>query len=314
MTHEIKVGLAILIAALLFFIGIRVLQGLPVLRGTYELHSIFDDAGGLVPGNPVLANGVKVGSVKNVALDPPSLKVHVVMRLDRNVAIPEGSMAEISGLAALGGTSLNIHLSDPSRAPLQDGSFVEGRTSGSFADFTGRIPDLVDRVESVLSGLDATLHDVRSLVGHSRGDIDATLTAFRSAADDARAVMQAERVRIASLMQTAERALLGVETVAADAHAFAVGNQDTLRIAIQRAGNLLGRMDRAAGELEEMLSRIDVLATRVERGEGDLGRLLQDEGLYARADSAVSQINRILIDFEREPGRYLRHLRAFSVF
>jgi phospholipid/cholesterol/gamma-HCH transport system substrate-binding protein len=314
MTREVKVGLTIIVAVVIFFTGIRLFQGLPLLRGTYEMHTTFENAGGLVSGNPVLAHGVKVGTVKRVFLDPETRMVQVTFQVDSQVTVPEGSTAEISGFAAFGGTSLNLTLGGPGASALPAGSAIPGRSTGLLGDITGRVPGMMARIESVLEGLDATITDVRGVVGNSRDDVKTTLVAFRQSAEQVQALMIEERDRLARLMAGAERALAGVETVTADAHLFAVSNQDTIRVAIQRANQMLSRMDLAAGDLQTTLGRIDSLTARVERGEGDLGRMMRDGGVVARADSAVLQITRILADFEREPGRYLRHLKAFSVF
>src|SRR5690606_34132267 len=53
MRNELKVGLAILAAALLFYVGLRLFQDMPIFRGTFDLYTVLDDAGGLLPGNPV---------------------------------------------------------------------------------------------------------------------------------------------------------------------------------------------------------------------------------------------------------------------
>ncbi|HEX7072364.1 MAG TPA: MlaD family protein, partial [Rhodothermales bacterium] len=76
-SREIKVGAALIVAAILFFIGIRFFEDVPVFRGTYELYTEFDNAQGLTPGNAVRVQGVAVGAVESVEIDEQTRRVRV---------------------------------------------------------------------------------------------------------------------------------------------------------------------------------------------------------------------------------------------
>ncbi|MCH8962577.1 MAG: hypothetical protein IH820_15000 [Bacteroidetes bacterium] len=47
-SNELKVGIALVLTTLIFYIGFRYLQDLPFFKGTTEFFTTFDDAGGLV--------------------------------------------------------------------------------------------------------------------------------------------------------------------------------------------------------------------------------------------------------------------------
>ena len=67
-TREFQVGLAIVLAAVIFFFGVRYFADQPLFGGSYTLYTQFADASGLAPGNSVFVNGVKVGTVDDVEL------------------------------------------------------------------------------------------------------------------------------------------------------------------------------------------------------------------------------------------------------
>jgi phospholipid/cholesterol/gamma-HCH transport system substrate-binding protein len=52
----------------------------------------------------------------------------------------------------------------------------------------------------------------------------------------------------------------------------------------------------------------------MESGEGTLGLLAQDPSLYHNLDSTMASLNRLLISFERNPGRFLRELTLVDIF
>jgi phospholipid/cholesterol/gamma-HCH transport system substrate-binding protein len=313
-TREIKVGVALVVATIIFFMGVRLFQGLPTFAGTYEIEVVFDDAGGLIGGNPVFASGVRIGTVRRVDLDRATHRVLVQAQIDRDVPIPEGTVAAVSGMGPLGGQRLDLTLGPPGSPALPPGSRIPGREDRLFEGTVERIPHIMDRLEVILMDAEATMGAVRGMVTDSQGDLRTTLASFRSSARQLEQVIRSEQERARTVLAGAERATAGVEGVTADVRRFTTTHMDTLAIAVERANRLMARLDASTAALDGSLVRADSILARVERGEGTLGKLVQDERLFERADSALTQINDILEELQSDPGRYLRHLRLFSLY
>lgn len=65
------------------------------------LNAPFDRADGLVVGSDVRINGVKVGEVVEMDLEPQTYRAIVTFRLAPGVALPSDSVAEISGVGLI---------------------------------------------------------------------------------------------------------------------------------------------------------------------------------------------------------------------
>ena len=89
-SNEIKVGIAIVLTALILFFGIRFLAGLPAFDSGYELIAIFDDTEGLASGNPVAVSGVQVGSVQSVELLPSARAAEVKLAIAEDKKLLQG--------------------------------------------------------------------------------------------------------------------------------------------------------------------------------------------------------------------------------
>ena len=76
----------------------------------------------------------------------------------------------------------------------------------------------------------------------------------------------------------------------------------------------LDRLDRTLASLESTTAGIDAIVSKIEQGEGTLGLLVNDPSLYHQLDSTLTTLNRILLDFERDPKRYLKDLKLVDVF
>ena len=63
-------------------------------------------------------------------------------------------------------------------------------------------------------------------------------------------------------------------------------------------------------DLEGMLSKFNAVADKIERGEGSVGKLLNDEELYNNLAGASAQLEALLEDMKLNPKRYVH----FSLF
>ena len=67
--NELKVGLAVIVTAAIFYFGLRFFKDIRLFKGTYDLQTLVSEARGLISGNAVRVQGVKVGAVKDVRYD-----------------------------------------------------------------------------------------------------------------------------------------------------------------------------------------------------------------------------------------------------
>jgi phospholipid/cholesterol/gamma-HCH transport system substrate-binding protein len=306
-TNELKVGIALVVTVVIFFLGIRFLQNLPLFAGTYRLHTEFEDVGGLSAGNVVLMNGVRVGTVDGVSLTPDAQRVRVRFRVGQHARVPEGSHAEVTGMSLVGTVQMRIVPGPPGRPSVPPDGFLPGRSTDGLEQVLERMPMLTDQIERLLASAAVTADQAAAIMIDASGEMRTTFAAIRGAAHSMDLAIQQEQERLGRVMTHAEAVTGHLNRLTAE-HA------DTLGQAVQNTQALLHRMNQNLSALEQTTATVDTLIARVERGEGTAGRLLQDESVYARLDSLLSQFNEIVRDFEEHPQRYLRHVRLISIF
>lgn len=312
---EIKVGLSILLSVIIFVLGVRFFADLPLFHGTYTLQTTFEDASGIMQGNAVRINGVRVGSVDDVRLDPASNKVSVRFHVDEQIVVPEGSRTEVSGIAALNSVHLKVHLGPSANARIPEGGLVPSlREANMLGELTQKAPELVAQLEGLLVNADATFGEARELLDHSDDDIRATLLSFRSAAATLDGLLRAEQARLSRTLVHFESASSDLSHLTAGARAFADANGDSLALAVRQLNQNLRRLDRTLAGLETSTATLDAILVRIDRGEGTLGKLINDPALYAKLDSTLNNLNALLAGFEEDPGRYLKELKLIDIF
>ncbi len=306
--NELKVGLAIVVSALIFLLGYQYLQDVPLLSGTNTYYSVLKNAEGLIAGNPVRLSGVKVGSIADVRYDPDTDSVHVDFKVSRDVPIYEGSRVEVAGIDALGGLRLELELGPPTGPVIVPGNRVRHTAGGDvLADLSARAPELVDRTGSVLEGLDETLDSVAGMLNDPGSDLRRSLNALRATAAALERTIEGESESISNILSN-------LEQITGSVNEAVGGEEDSLAVAVADLRTSLTSLKNMMGSLEETTGRLDRITARIDSGEGTLGMLVNDPGLYVQLDSAAKNLNALLTDFRAHPRRYLRELKLVDIF
>src|SRR5690606_30479391 len=182
MSQELKIGLVVLAALVLLFVGIRFLQGLPIFDESYEVVVVFDDTQGLTPGNAVQLSGVEVVTVREVVLADGGREVHVTLAIDPDVEIPRGSRFTVGGFSMLGDVFVSVEPPEGATAgrPLVDGDTLRAVPDTDLVSLlTDRAEPLALRADTLLTSAVNTFRRVEALVEGSGDDLDATLANLR---------------------------------------------------------------------------------------------------------------------------------------
>lgn len=307
-TNELKVGGTLLVAALIFVLGVRYFEDLPLFKPTYDLNVVFDNAGGLIAGNVVRVNGVTIGSVNKVAISEETGKVNVGFHVGKTIPITEGTYATIGGFDALGVVRMDLVLGPPSAPRIPENGFVEGRAGADvIGEVTSRAPELLGQVDSVLIGLNRMLGSTSELVDNPESDLRMTLAAMNGSVQTLEGILVQERDRIGRIM-------LHVESLSKDLDAAA--GEDGARVTELMEGldTTLSEVDATLADVRTMSSELTAVLSSMNNGEGTLGLMLKDPGLYHRMDSTLATMNSLMADFQQDPGRYLKEMRIVDLF
>ena len=105
---EILTGGLVLIAAVVFTILSFQRAGFSGTSESYELTASFRSVEGVSIGTDVRMAGVKIGSVKDITLNPLSFRADLTVILSRQLEIPDDSAIIIASEGLLGGTFVEI--------------------------------------------------------------------------------------------------------------------------------------------------------------------------------------------------------------
>jgi phospholipid/cholesterol/gamma-HCH transport system substrate-binding protein len=278
---EIVTGLLVLVAAGLAVAGYYWLTGESLTRRGYPLVVRLRDAGGLQRGDRLRLAGVEVGRVRGVHLFSGAVLANV--QVDPDLRLAKDSRADLRPAGAFGGRYLEL-TAGRSGEPLQPGDTLAAASVPSLAEtFTG----LGDRATEVLARASDVLAPSRVAT------LDQGLRSLTRTLDNAAAVS-------ASMRSTA----LEVHRGLGDGRL----EQTTAGLATssRNLADASADLRSAAGTLTSILGKID-------RGEGSLGRAVNDPTLYDALRGATVRFDSVTRDAQvvvQDAGLLVRDVRS----
>jgi phospholipid/cholesterol/gamma-HCH transport system substrate-binding protein len=285
--REVSVGLFVVVGVLAVLVALFALTDPGTFRGRYHVSAVVQDAGGIRKGDPVQLKGVNIGRIRDFTIT--SRGVRVSMELESEYPVPADSRVSIVSGGLLQSMVAEIVPGD-SQERLADGAVLpvtEAATLTQTAEELGANADTVLlRAQALLSrqNIDA--------VGASTQQMQELLVALTGLASEQR---QQLNVLTSSLTRSAQ----GLEGAVG-----AVGQPELAR-AIARTDSMSLRLDAATASLQQASTSIASLVSRMESGEGTLGKLMQDDQLYNNLNAAVTGLNQLTTDIRQNPRRYI---------
>ena len=135
---ETAIGALVLLVAIGFIFF--VIQRTDLARHkTYPLYANFQSAQGIAVGSAVKMSGIKIGEVRNIALEPETYLARVELGVNNNITLPEDSLITIGSDGLLGGQYVRI-LPGGSDSMLKSGAkFAYAQGGVDLSELLGKV-------------------------------------------------------------------------------------------------------------------------------------------------------------------------------
>ena len=287
---EFKVGVFTLVALatlgyMLFVLNPNMLQD----TNRKHYHTILTDAAGIIPKTHVKTNGVTIGKVAAVELEVNATRI--VVEVDANIKIPVGSRMEVRTRGLLGDVYLEI---------------VRVEDTGKFIEEGGLIPKSEDQMDmqGVMSLLGKIGKDVKKVTGTL-----ANVMGTPEGEDSVRNIIKNIETLTADLKKTGSTIRQSIGDRPQDFQNIVTNLDKTLANLRQFSGSLnevlddenkekfnriIARFDDSMGEVKGATKNIRLISEKIEKGEGTIGRLVNDDTTLNEIEGAVKDIREAL--------------------
>jgi len=284
---EMLIGFVSLVALVGLIFGIKFVKGNNPFKNSQIVYAIYDGVDNLKEGNPVRISGLSVGQVVGVELMGNSkAEVLVSINLETKFQIPKNSSAQIIDMDFMGSKGIDLKLGD-SKEMLSLGDTLKSEVAnGVLADLKNDLMPFSEKMEAFIAGFDKTLKSIKitsdrlnvELAGMN-GKISQSLDNFNDLS--------------VALKTTAEGANVVFKSIQGKVDSV---NADGLN-------KLVTEFQTSSRNLNDLLEGIS-------NGDGTMGQLITDEGLYENMLNSTKELEKLLIDLQENPKRYVH----FSVF
>ncbi len=311
-SKELKIGIIFIVAVGLLIWGVNLLKGFNVFNDQRYLYAVYDRVDGLQRDNKVMVNGLSVGKVNSLKLNPENATIVAELMISTELDIPVNSIARIYGTDLLGSKAIELKLGD-SPLIVQNGDTLISEIEQSMMDqISEQVQPLKKKAISLINSIDSVItvvqtifnDDTRNNVTASIQNIRNTLRNVESASGNLDSILMDERHRI-------NRILLNVESITTNLkdnneHVSAVlANFAALSDSLAQS-----EIPQTLRDARNAIARIEDITQRLNNGEGTIGQLLTNDSLYIELENSTSSLNKLLEDIRQNPKRYLK----FSVF
>lgn len=293
MKKEVKAGIFVVLMIGALWAGIRFLKGFDIFSRNTVYYAVYDAVDGLSHAAPVLIQGVKVGTVTGIGLNPErSDKVVLQLTVKRQYHLPKDSEARIFSNSLMGSKAVGIELGHSGEV-LGKGDTIRSGVTRDLMDVAGSELDFFKGKLSIITAdLSRTMGNLNSIMERNANGIDGTIAHLDALSGRLNGLLEPGKGDLARSLKSVSVFLAGLE-------------RSTPRLERTLASLEKTSGDIAAADLRKTLDELGLILARIERGEGTLGRLSADPALYESLDAAARDLSVLLKDVEHYPGRYI---------
>lgn len=294
-SREVKTGVLVVAGIVLFVFGYNYLKGQNLLEAEDLYYTDFD-YNALTKSSVVTVKGNAVGKVQDISYDFETGKTHVAFTVNPNLKFSKNSTIRMYETGLMGGNGLAILVSevgDQAKPGDKLKSEVEmGLVTSLSKNFSGLSMDLnstLKSADSLIVSLNKVVNDQSEQgLRHTVAQLNETLKAF-----------EATSLHINGYLADNKK------TIEATLGNFKSSSED---LSVMLSDLKEADMGATIASLNKTLESLQGVLASVEQGEGSLGKLLKDEGLYNNIEGATKEMEELLRDIKLHPKRYFRIL------
>jgi len=306
-SNETKVGILAAIAIAIFIVGYNFLKGNDIFTSENEFYAKYDKVDGLAISKPVLVNGYQIGRVSALTLQPNG-QILAQFKINPKYVVPDNTIARLESTDLLGSKAVIFDLGNSLKYAV-DGDTLNANVQQNIMEqvepVQKKVQVIVAKLDSLLSSVNTILNpDFQKNVNRSFASIAKTLETLEITSKTVDGAVSIQAKRIDNILANAESISSNLKNNNEKITAI-MNNMNNVTDQLAKANfkETLDNANKAVADLQATVAKIN-------NGAGSLGMLLNDEKLYNNLNNAASNLDKLMIDLQANPKRYV----SFSVF
>ncbi len=297
-SKEAKTGILVLLGIILFIFGFNYLKGQNILDSSRVFYTNYDNVEGLVPSTPVTINGLSVGKVLDIGfVGDGSAKLKIKLLVDSDFEFSKNSKAELYETGLIGGKAIAIIPAFDGAENAKEGAVLQGAVKAGLTDLVNqRLTPLQEKIEIMMVGADSLLNNLNEVFDDkTKANLRTSISGLNDVIQNFKKTSNA----LNSLMVKNEEKLNST-----------LSNVDNISSNLSKTTEQLANADleNTVKTLEATIQNFKGISSKINNGDGSIGKLLHDDALYNNLEAASREMEALIRDIKLHPARYRRIL------
>jgi len=300
---EFKVGTFVVgVGGLIAIMSMRVSDDPNFMRRTHDAWFLLPNAGGLVKKSTVRSAGIPIGLIKDIRLH--NGKARIEISVNNDVVLTKSAAIEVRAQGILGDSHVEVYPGSPTDPVLADGAEIQNiKDGGSLDKLVGEVTEVTGSLKEVAKSLkEAVSND-----GTSKHILGRIVTNIERLTSDLSEITTDNKEKIGEIVDEVHGISSTLNELINDE------TDEGFRKQWKRAMASLGRLDKTVQNVEEITGKIN-------RGEGTIGKLVNDETTVEELNTAMAGISSMVdsasrtqtgVDFHAEHLTNIKATRSY---
>jgi phospholipid/cholesterol/gamma-HCH transport system substrate-binding protein len=304
--NETKVGAIAVVSVAMLILGFNFLKGKKLLTRSTTLYANYSNIQGLQKSNPVLINGLQVGSVYDIKTDKDMRNILVEINITKDVHIAKNSFAVIK-TNPIATPSMEIILGDATEHLHNKDTIAVAASGGLLGNLMEKVDPVIEQLKSTMTSLDTLLVNFNTVLDpNAKGNISSALKNLNTITGS----MVQSTAYLNSLLNTQTGALAktlnNVESITGNM----ANNNEKLNSVMSNLDKTTTKIsqlefEKVVNTLNATLADFQKMVTKMGSTDGTMGKILNDPALYNNLTSTGNKLNLLLDDVRINPKRYV---------
>lgn len=313
---EVQTGIVVIVSLGCLYWGINYLKGIDLFNKENNYYAVYDKIEGLSVSNPVQINGFTVGTVREISFLPDhSGKLLVRFTItDQQFMLPKYTVARIASLDLLGSKSIKLILGIEKDATHKAGDTLRSSVEGSITEEVNRqILPLKSKAEDLLASMDTVIRVIQAILNkEARENLSASFQSIKNTLGTFEVVALRMDTLVFEEKDKLSRIMTNFQSISNN---LRNNNENITRILDNVAyisdSIAMSDITTTINNAGDAFKNAANIMSKIERGEGTIGQLVNNDSLYLYLENSARDLDRLLVDIEAHPNRYV-HLSVFG--
>lgn len=272
-----RVGaLVVTVSALIAYMSVQFSNDPSSLNRTRRAWFLIADASGLIKKSNVTMAGINVGVIEDIRLENGVARVNLKLRSD--VPLSTSARVEIRANGILGDKHVELLAGNAGDPPLPEGAqILSAQDRGSMDALLNEVGKITKSIGNVAESLQAATTGQ----GDTSQPLGRIVRNIEQLTGDLAELSKERKNQIGEIVENMHSITTTLDEYVSD------DSDSGLKAALKKATASLARIDKTLTNVEEITGKIN-------RGEGTIGKLVNDETTVDSINSTVDGINQML--------------------